>query len=98
MRLFSMRLLYRLARWYNWAHWSVSLAGNICFLTGSILFMNPSTRSIGSWFFVIGASGMLVGRIGSTVIEMEYKKLEAERERVKKNLRGPAASQNSLEQ
>ena len=66
-----MKLLTILARDYSWIHLSIGLFGNTCFFVGSILFLSPSLQPVGTWLFILGAGGMLIGQIGHTVIQHE---------------------------
>jgi hypothetical protein len=54
---------------YEWIHTGLGLIGNLAFLIGSILFLSDSTKQVGTWLFIIGASGMLVGSIGRAIVD-----------------------------
>jgi len=53
---------------YEWVHVSLGLLGNVIFLAGSILFLQPDRQHVATWFFVAGATGMLINSIGSALI------------------------------
>ncbi len=55
------------ARNFGWVHTMLGLIGNTAFLIGSVLFFWESTKTLGIWFFVIGATGMLIGSIGEAL-------------------------------
>jgi hypothetical protein len=54
---------------YEWIHTGLGLMGNLAFLVGSILFLSESTKHIGTWLFIVGASGMLIGSIGRAIVD-----------------------------
>jgi hypothetical protein len=54
---------------YEWIHTGLGLIGNLAFLIGSILFLWESTKPAGTWLFIVGASGMLLGSIGRALVD-----------------------------
>ncbi|RFA29995.1 hypothetical protein CAI21_08700 [Alkalilimnicola ehrlichii] len=59
-------LLTRCVEQYTWIHTTIGLIGNICFVAGSILFLRE-IQNLGTVFFIIGSTGMLIGNIGNTI-------------------------------
>jgi hypothetical protein len=55
---------------YEWIHTGLGLIGNLAFLVGSVLFLWESTKQAGTWLFILGASGMLLGSIGRAVVDV----------------------------
>lgn len=57
---------------YGWIHLSLGLFGNICFFVGSILFLPAleEWKTLGVWLFIIGAFFMLVGALGSLLVNL----------------------------
>jgi hypothetical protein len=68
----SMKPLRTLVRDYSWIHLSIGLIGNTCFFVGSILFLSKSLQLAGTWLFIVGAGGMLIGALGRAVLEVEH--------------------------
>lgn len=58
-------LLNHLVERYAWVHTGLGLLGNICFVVGSVFFLFPSLKHAGTWLFIIGSSGMLLGSLGN---------------------------------
>jgi hypothetical protein len=56
---------------YKWIHTTLGLIGNISFLVGSIFFLWDSTQPIGTWLFIIGSGGMLLGSAGDMFVMAE---------------------------
>ena len=54
---------------YEWIHTWVGVAGNCLFFTGSILFLWSSMKTIGVWLFIVGSGCMLVGSVGSALVQ-----------------------------
>ena len=65
------RLLRTLYRDYGWVHRGIGLFGNTCFFVGSIFFLYPDWLHLGTWLFILGAGGMLIGSVGSSLVEWE---------------------------
>lgn len=60
-----------LAEEFHWLHTSLGLIGNVSFFVGSVFFLWESTKLAGTWLFIVGAFGMLLGSIGDKVAELE---------------------------
>ena len=61
--------LRRLVTNYEWIHTGIGLIGNTAFLIGSIFVLSESLRPAGTWLFIAGASGMLLGSIGRAIVD-----------------------------
>jgi len=63
-----------LAIWrrYSWLHLGLSLAGNVTFLVGSLLFLPvyEPWKQIGVWLFIAGALGMAIGSFGRLLVDI----------------------------
>lgn len=57
---------------FEWIHVGLGLLGNLSFLIGSVLFLFDGMMTAGTWFFVVGAFGMLVGSVGSAVVKYAH--------------------------
>lgn len=57
-----------LVRENKWIHTVLGLIGNALFLIGSVFFFRESTIYAGTWLFVLGAAGMLIGSIGDAIV------------------------------
>lgn len=55
---------------FEWIHIGLGLIGNLSFAVGSVLFLWESTRPLGTWLFIVGSIGMLIGSIGSAVVKL----------------------------
>ena len=55
-------------------HLGIGILGNALFITGSVLFMLKQ-QNVGTWFFVIGSSGMLLGSLGEALRIMGKRRL-----------------------
>lgn len=66
-----MRPIKKIIEDYDWVHTGLGIVGNVCFLVGSVLFLWESTKTAGVWLFIAGASGMLIGSVGSAVAKAE---------------------------
>ncbi len=60
-----------LVRDYKWIHMGLGLVGNVAFVVGSVMFLSESLKQAGTWLFIIGSAGMLIGSIGDALIEYE---------------------------
>jgi uncharacterized membrane protein YhfC len=72
------KLLQACVRDYAWIHTSIGLAGNLCFVIGSVLFMQEK-QDLGIRFFIIGSAGMLIGSLGNAIVmyvERQWRKAE----------------------
>lgn len=56
---------------FHWVHTGLGLTGNVSFFVGSVLFLWESTQLMGTWLFIVGSLGMLLGSIGDKVAQME---------------------------
>lgn len=63
-----MHPLHQLLRKYEWVHLTLGLIGNTCFAAGSVLFLWESTKTLGTYLFIVGSTGMWVGSTGSAVV------------------------------
>ncbi len=59
---------------YEWIHTLIGIFGNTTFFAGSVLFLWESTKPLGVWLFIVGAAGMLVGSVGSAIVQMERRR------------------------
>ncbi len=59
---------------YQWIHTSLGILGNLTFFIGSIFFLWESTRTMGTWLFIVGSAGMLIGSLGHLLVMIEEKK------------------------
>lgn len=61
----------RFAEEFHWFHTTLGLIGNVSFFVGSVFFLWETTKLAGTWLFIVGALGMLLGSIGDAVAQME---------------------------
>lgn len=61
------RLLEICVKDYAWIHTAIGLIGNICFIIGSLLFLDQD-RTLGTYFFIVGSTGMFIGNVGNAVV------------------------------
>ncbi|MDD9719010.1 YrhK family protein [Dinoroseobacter sp. PD6] len=72
---------------YGWVHLGVGMIGNALFLIGSILFLpdwaetqtgmlgeKVKWRTVGVWFFIAGATLMLIGSVGEVLVSLRSKR------------------------
>ncbi|MEQ3725681.1 YrhK family protein [Alcanivorax sp.] len=59
---------------YQWFHVTLGLIGNGTFVVGSVFFLWESWQRAGTWLFIIGSVGMLIGSIGSAIVTYERSK------------------------
>lgn len=64
------KLLREFVREHRWIHLTLGLTGNATFFVGSIFFLEPPLQ-IGTWLFIFGSLGMLLGSIGSAFVKYE---------------------------
>jgi hypothetical protein len=72
------KLLQAFVRDYAWVHTSIGLLGNLCFVIGSLLFLQEK-QDLGTWFFIIGSAGMSIGSLGNAIVmyvERQWRKAE----------------------
>ena len=68
---------------YGWIHLGIGLSGNFLFAVGSVMFLPDlgkvhlswihaavEWKTVGVWLFIIGATLMLVGSIGSLLLSI----------------------------
>lgn len=65
------QVVRRLVNRWPRLHLYIAIAGNAAFLIGSVLFLSSSTRSVGTWLFIVGQVGMLVGNVGQLAVRHE---------------------------
>ena len=66
------KLLREFVRDYPRIHLTLGLLGNTTFLVGSVFFLyEPPLQTVGTWLFIIGSLGMLLGSIGSVLVKVE---------------------------
>ncbi len=65
-----MRPLRLLFKKYGWIHLGVGLIGNISFVVGSAFFLYKDLKTAGTWLFIVGSSGMLIGTLGEAVVKL----------------------------
>ncbi len=79
-----MRLLHALYKEYTWVHLMIGIVGNVCFFLGSVFFLYKSLKTAGVWLFILGAGGMLIGKLGSAMVEWRVTRERSEGYRVNK--------------
>lgn len=71
---------------FEWVHTLIGICGNTLFFVGSLLFLSESTKHIGVWTFIIGSAFMLIGSVGSAIVQLTDSKEDED---------GPQASSTS---
>lgn len=66
-----------LLRDYQWIHLGLGVLGNTTFVVGSVFFLFDSLKNAGTWLFIIGSAGMLVGSLGSVVVKLTEEHYQA---------------------
>ncbi|MDN5850181.1 MAG: YrhK family protein [Nitrococcus sp.] len=62
----------RLVNDFGWFHQGIGVLGGLLFFIGSILFLwKDPLQLIGIYLFIVGSFGMLVGNIGSFLIQLK---------------------------
>lgn len=65
-----------LTRRFEPIHTGIGIFGNIAFFVGSIFFLFAGLKTVGTWLFIVGSFGMLIGGVGRAIIRVESRKLE----------------------
>ena len=81
-----MKFLSLLLRKYQWIHLTLGLIGNISFVVGSVFFLYEHLHSEGTWLFIIGSTGMLIGSLGEAIVKLWHTE---EQEQQQKALSAP---------
>lgn len=68
-RLEQTRPVQSLVREYEWFHTTVGILGNLTFFVGSIFFLFADLKTVGTWLFIIGSFGMLIGALGRALVD-----------------------------
>lgn len=71
----AYRMVSRLLHDFEWVHLGIGILGNLAFFIGSILFLWRSLQTAGTWLFIVGAGGMLIGSLGSAAVKLERRRL-----------------------
>ncbi|HEU0190764.1 MAG TPA: YrhK family protein [Mycobacterium sp.] len=73
-RLSARRVKSLLDR-YQWFHQTIGVVGGFTFFVGSIFFLyDENWKRAGTWLFVIGSAGMLIGNIGGVIVRYHVDK------------------------
>lgn len=72
-------LFSTVVREYQWIHIGLGLLGNTCFVLGSFFFLSAALKTTGTWLFIFGSIGMLVGSVGSAIVRYEERREGARR-------------------
>lgn len=64
-------LIRGLIHQFQWFHVVTGLIGNTTFVIGSVFFLSKSWMTLGTWLFIVGSAGMLIGTIGSAIVTYE---------------------------
>jgi hypothetical protein len=64
-----MRVLRKLAKEQRWVHIGLGIVGNISFVIGSIFFLFDDLKKAGTWLFIMGSTGMLIGTLGDALVK-----------------------------
>lgn len=62
---------------FPWIHLGVGIFGNVMFVVGSVFFLFEDLQIPGTWLFVLGSSGMLIGSLGELAVRVERHSREA---------------------
>lgn len=65
------RVITGFIRDFRWIHLGLGLLGNLAFFVGSIFFLWESWMRVGTWLFIGGSAGMLIGSIGEALVRWE---------------------------
>jgi hypothetical protein len=76
MRL-SGRQFQHLAQRFRSLHQGIGVLGGLTFFVGSIFFLYAGTvLKAGVWLFIVGSAGMLIGNLGSVILNYQIDKSE----------------------
>ena len=78
---YYLRYIARHAHDLPWVHLVIGLIGNLFFVLGSFMFLEPSTTRLGTWFFIIASWGLLIGVLGEILTRYEARRRDAEADR-----------------
>ena len=76
----AARVISAFIRDFRWIHIGLGLLGNLSFFIGSIFFLWASWMRVGTWLFIGGSAGMLVGSIGSAIVNWEEQERQKDAE------------------
>lgn len=66
--------LYSILSFYvnknEWLHLTIGIFGNLCFICGSVAFLNNHEAS--GWLFLAGGIGMTINAAGNLIAKLEY--------------------------
>ncbi len=65
-----MRTIRAVIRHYQAIHLAIGILGNVTFLAGSLLFLHQA-QPWASYLFIAGSVGMLLGNLGSALVQLE---------------------------
>jgi hypothetical protein len=69
-----MKELHRLLKEYEWVHTGIGIFGNTAFVVGSVFFLYKHLQTAGTWLFIVGSAGMLIGSLGSAIVKLKRTK------------------------
>lgn len=65
---------------FQWVHQTIGVFGGFTFFVGSIFFLDAGPwRTVGTWLFIIGSAGMLVGNLGSVFVKYRIENSDHQR-------------------
>lgn len=68
----------RLSRDFAWLHQGIGVLGSVSFFVGSVFFLwDGGIQLAGVWLFIVGSFGMLIGNVGSFLVQLESAELES---------------------
>lgn len=71
------RRFRRLANDFSWFHQGLGVLGCVSFFVGGVLFLwKDPLQLVGVWLFIVGSFGMLIGNIGSFLVQLENTKMK----------------------
>ena len=72
--------LQAIVRKYTWVHLFLGILGTSLFVVGSALMLFESLKTYAVYCYLAASSGMLIGRIGSAIVEYEMRKQHSRHE------------------